>query len=123
RPHVRRDRNSRRLEKTAMSSVSVRETFDTPISGTYDVIVAGGGASGLIAAVAAARLGARTLLLERQGCLGGTATTAYVAQYVGFYNGETQAVWGLPFELVRRVIAAGGSDGFNKYMMAEAAAN
>ena len=65
-----------------MASVSVRETFDTAIGGAYDVIVAGGGASGLIAAVAASRLGARTLLLERQGCLGGTATTAYVAQYL-----------------------------------------
>src|SRR6185436_9332445 len=120
RPHVRRDRNSRRLEKTAMSSVSVRETFDTPISGTYDVIVAGGGASGLIAAVAAARLGARTLLLERQGCLGGTATTGYVAQYVGFFNGDTQAVWGIPHELLERIIKAGGSTGFGTYTMGEA---
>ena len=106
-----------------MSGVSVRETFDTAISATYDVIVAGGGASGLIAAVAAARLGARTLLLERQGCLGGTATTAYVAQYVGFYNGDTQAVWGIPYELVGRIMQAGGSDGFGTYTMAEAAAN
>jgi ribulose 1,5-bisphosphate synthetase/thiazole synthase len=101
---------------------AVSEQFETPVGGSYDVIVAGGGASGLIAALAAARLGARTLLLERQGCLGGTATTAYVAQYVGFYNGQTQAVWGLPYELVRRVIAAGGSEGFGTYMMAEAAA-
>lgn len=106
-----------------MSGVSVRETFDTAIGATYDVIVAGGGASGLIAAVAAARLGARTLLLERQGCLGGTATTAYVAQYVGFYNGDTQAVWGIPYELVGRIRQAGGSDGFGTYTMAEAAAN
>jgi len=106
-----------------MASVSVRETFDTAISDTYDVVVAGGGASGLIAAVAAARLGARTLLLERQGCLGGTATTAYVAQYVGFFNGDTQAVWGIPYELVRRIMDARGSDGFGSYTMAEAAAN
>jgi hypothetical protein len=99
----------------------VHETFDTPISGTYDVIVAGGGASGLIAAVAAARLGARTLLLERQGCLGGTATTGYVAQYVGFFNGDTQAVWGIPHELLERIIKAGGSTGFGTYTMGEAA--
>jgi glycine/D-amino acid oxidase-like deaminating enzyme len=106
-----------------MGSPSVREAFDTAVGGTYDVIVAGGGASGLIAAVAAARLGARTLLLERQGCLGGTATTAYVAQYVGFYNGDIRAVWGIPHELTRRIVDAGGSDGFGSYTMAEAAAN
>jgi hypothetical protein len=104
-----------------MDSVSVREAFDTAIDGSYDAIVAGGGASGLIAAVAAARLGARTLLLERQGCLGGTATSAYVAQYVGFFNGDTQAVWGIPYELTRRIVEAGGSDGFGTYTMAEAA--
>jgi ribulose 1,5-bisphosphate synthetase/thiazole synthase len=105
-----------------MGKVSVRETLDTAIGAQYDVIVAGGGASGLIAAVAAARLGARTLLLERQGCLGGTATTAYVAQYVGFYNGDTQAVWGIPYELTGRIVTAGGSEGFGSYTMAEAAA-
>lgn len=88
----------------------------------YDVIVAGGGASGLIAAVAAARAGARTLLLERQGCLGGVATSAYVAQYVGFFNNDLQAVWGLPYEFVCRIEAAGGSPGFGSYVMAEASA-
>jgi ribulose 1,5-bisphosphate synthetase/thiazole synthase len=89
----------------------------------YDVIVAGGGASGLVAAIAAARNGARTLLLEREGCFGGTATTGYVAQYVGFYNGNTQAVWGVPYELTRRVMEGGGSAGFGHYIMGEAAAN
>ena len=106
-----------------MAGEFINETIATPIAGEFDVIVAGGGASGLIAAVAAARQGANTLLIERQGNLGGTATTAYVAQYVGFYNGDTQAVWGIPFELTRRIMAAGGSDGFGRYVMAEAAAD
>ena len=39
----------------------------------YDVVCAGGGASGVFAAVAAARTGARVLLLERTGFLGGAA--------------------------------------------------
>lgn len=106
-----------------MDRQSVLETLETPVVGDYDVIVAGGGASGLIAAVASARLGARTLLLERDGCLGGTATSAYVAQYVGFYNGDDQAVWGIPYELVERIMAAGGSEGFGSYTMGEAAEN
>ncbi|MCC2099320.1 MAG: FAD-dependent oxidoreductase [Hyphomicrobiales bacterium] len=92
-------------------------------SGGYDVVVAGGGASGMIAAVAAARNGARVMLIERESCLGGTATSAYVAQYVGFYNHNTQAVWGIPYELTRRIIEAGGSEDFGHYTMAEAAAN
>lgn len=90
-------------------------------SDSYDVIVAGGGASGLIAGIAAARQGMRTLIIERAGCFGGTATSAYVAQYVGFFNGNTQAVWGAPYELTRRVTAAGGGKGFDQYTMGEAA--
>jgi hypothetical protein len=89
----------------------------------YDVIVVGGGASGLIAAVAAAKLGARTLLVERDGCFGGTATSAYVAQFIGFFNRELQSVFGLPLEFTRRIEAAGGSPGFSHYVLAEASAN
>lgn len=106
-----------------MSPPDIAETLETPMGDAYDLIVAGGGASGLIAAIAAARLGARTLLIEREGCLGGTATIGYVAQFVGFFNGEVQAVWGLPFEFTRRIQEAGGSDGFAPYTMAEAAAD
>jgi len=48
----------------------------------YDVIVCGGGAGGFSAAVAASREGARTLLLEREGCLGGGATTMLVHPFM-----------------------------------------
>jgi hypothetical protein len=44
------------------------------VKGTYDVIVCGGGPAGVAAAVASARAGARTLLLEVNGCLGGIWT-------------------------------------------------
>jgi hypothetical protein len=43
-----------------------------------------------------------------------------VAQYLGFYNGKTRAVRGIPHELTTRIEAEGGSDGFGDYMMAEA---
>lgn len=87
----------------------------------YDVIVAGGGASGVTAAVAAARQNKKTLLIERAAFLGGTGTQAYVAQWLGFFNGDIQVLWGYPFELVQRVDALGGGDGFESYIMAEAA--
>lgn len=46
-----------------------------PLAGKYDVVVAGGGPAGFIAAVTAARRGARTALIERYGFLGGMAIT------------------------------------------------
>jgi len=99
----------------------LQETLSTPVAGRYDVIVVGGGASGTVAAIAAARAGARTLLLERGGCLGGAATANLVAQWVAFFHGETRVVGGIPYELAERVQAAGGSDGFHRYVMGEAA--
>ena len=99
----------------------IEEHLTTPISDSYDVIVVGGGASGTVAAMAAARLGAKTLIIERGGCLGGAATANLVAQWVAFYHGETRVVGGIPFELAERLQAASGSDGFHRYVMGEAA--
>jgi len=48
----------------------------------YDVVVAGGGPGGFAAAVAAARSGAKCCLLEREGCLGGAATTMMVNPFM-----------------------------------------
>ena len=45
-----------------------------PLEASLDVLVAGGGVSGCVAAAAAARTGTRTLFLERNGALGGVAT-------------------------------------------------
>lgn len=89
----------------------------------FDVVVAGGGASGLMAAVAAARLGAKVLVVEPSSCFGGAGTASMVAQWLGFYNGETRAVGGLPLEYAERVMARGGSKGFENYVLAEASAH
>ena len=55
---------------------------------TYDVVVVGGGAAGLAAAVAAGSAGARTALVERYGFLGGMATAGMVSTICGLYHGS-----------------------------------
>src|SRR5580658_6303311 len=54
-----------------------------------DVLVVGGGAAGIAAATAAGRTGARTLLLERYGFLGGLASAAWVGTICGLYLRDT----------------------------------
>ncbi len=77
----------------------------------FDVIVAGGGNAGCTAALAAARHGARTLLLERYGFLGGTATAAMVGPWMTFHSGAERIVGGIAQEIVERLVALGGSPG------------
>ena len=61
----------------------------------WDVIVTGGGPGGVPAAVAAARNGARVLLIERYGFLGGMATSALVNPYMKYNAGKTIITRGL----------------------------
>lgn len=78
---------------------------------TWDVVVAGGGVSGCMAALAAARQGARTLLIEQYGFLGGSLTNAGVGPMMTFHAGKRQVVTGLPQELVDRMMENGGCVG------------
>ena len=77
----------------------------------WDVVVAGGGVSGCMAALAAARQGARTLLIEQYGFLGGTLTNAGVGPMMTFHAGRRQVVTGLPQELIDRMTEKGGCTG------------
>ena len=81
-----------------------------------DVLILGGGGAGLAAAVAAARAGARTVLVERHGALGGMATAALVHSVCGLYllrtePGAVLANRGLPGEFAARLVRAGASPG------------
>ncbi|WP_338425894.1 FAD-dependent oxidoreductase [Sphingopyxis kveilinensis] len=83
---------------------------DVPVEGHYDVIVCGGGPAGLIAAVAAARNGAKTLLIERYGFVGGMSTSALVTPISEFRHFGKQHIGGIPFELLQKAAALGGAD-------------
>lgn len=78
----------------------------------HDVIVIGGGVSGSVAAIAAARLGARVLLIEQHAFLGGTLTAMGVGPMMSFHDPRgVQVVRGLAEELVVRLQRAGASPG------------
>lgn len=89
---------------------TMRHTPTQSIRG-YDVLVIGGGLSGVIAATAAARNGARTLLVERDGALGGTMTACLVGPMMTFHSATEQVIRGMPQELVDRLVKCGASPG------------
>lgn len=98
---------------TSSSFTTVTEPARTlPVYGEFDVVVIGGGPAGLAASVTAARHGARTLLVERYGFLGGMGTAGGVTNFAGLYgrkNGEMQQlVHGVVDDLLARIDALGG---------------
>jgi hypothetical protein len=83
-----------------------------PLYGAYEVVVLGGGPAGIAAAVAAARAGRRTLLIERYGFLGGMGTAAGVTNFCGLHanvHGEMhRVVQGIASDLLGRIDRLGG---------------
>ena len=76
-------------------------------TGVYDVVVCGGGPAGVAAGIAAARAGARVLLVEQTGCLGGAATNGMVSLWLGSYTRDHQhkVIAGILDEIVERALA------------------
>jgi len=75
----------------------------------YDVIVLGGGTAGVVAAIQAGRAGARTLLVEKTGMLGGTMTNGGVNFPGLFHAWGRQVIAGIGWELVSRCVAEAGA--------------
>ena len=75
------------------------------------LLVVGGGPAGVCAAVAAARQGIRTLLVDSGNCLGGMGTKGLVGPFMTCYDakGERMIIRGLFEEIVDRLVALGGA--------------
>lgn len=85
----------------------------------YDVIVCGGGTSGVTAAIASARGGARTLLIERLGALGGQMNVSGPPGFAYarlFNNYGEQIIAGFIEETHARLLAEGHAEPHNKFM-------
>jgi len=100
------------MELVLRHGAVVQPERELPVYATVDVAVAGGGPAGWAAATAAARNGARTLLFEAYGFLGGMMTAGGVGCLCGPYTcapGSTrkQIVFGLCGELMRRLESCG----------------
>jgi len=85
----------------------------TPVVDDVDVLVAGGGPAGIAAALAAARAGARTLLVERYGYLGGMVTGAYVIWILGVGDGIAPKVRGVTQDIRERMGKLGAMRALN----------
>jgi len=90
-------------------SVKIPEKI-LPILDEAEVIVAGGGTAGIIAAIAAARSGVKTILIEKEGFLGGALTGTYCTQ-PGLFgdSNEHQIIKGIGWELIERMEKKGAA--------------
>ncbi|MFP4579087.1 MAG: FAD-dependent oxidoreductase [Candidatus Sumerlaeia bacterium] len=90
--------------------MKLQEAQKLPIAAEVDVLVVGGGPAGVGAAFSAARLGARTMIVEQFNCLGGIATAGghgHICIYTAWADNHTRIVGGIPYEMAERVQALG----------------
>lgn len=86
----------------------IREAIRTPVTKTCDVLVCGGGFAGISAALAAARMQKKVILLEKQCILGGLGTAGLVTIYLPLCDGfGRQVSFGIAEELLRLSLSMG----------------
>ncbi len=89
----------------------LKEVLETKIKDEYDVCVCGGGFAGVAAALASARQGKKTLLIEKQFILGGLGTSGLITIYLPLCDGfGRQISFGIAEELLRLSIKYGAED-------------
>lgn len=91
--------------------MTIKESLETKIAFTCDVLVCGGGFAGISAALAAARQGAKVILLEKQYMLGGLGTAGLITIYLPICDGlGHQVCFGIAEELLHLSISMGCED-------------
>lgn len=86
----------------------IKETLETKVTQSCDVLVCGGGFAGISAALAAARQGKKVTLIEKQYILGGLGTSGLVTIYLPICDGcGKQVSFGIAEELLRLSISMG----------------
>ena len=94
-----------------MAQDTIREPArDIPVVAEVDVLVCGGGPAGTAAAIASARTGAKTMLLERYGCLGGLATGGLVIVLPPFTRDGHTVIGGIGEETLERLLEDGEAE-------------
>lgn len=68
---------------------------EVPVIAETQVLVVGSGPAGISAAVASARCGAKTMLVERYGCFGGALFVGQVESYTWYFNKNTYTAQGM----------------------------
>ena len=90
------------------SAQAVPTAMEPEVTSDVDVLVVGGGTAGHVAAIQAARAGAKTLIVERNSQLGGTTTTGGVA-FPGLFDAwGKQVIAGIGWELVKESVELDG---------------